>query len=381
LIKKYKKYFWRAIMKENHPLNTAEYLHVAFNKKLNKQEHFLLLYILNRMENGFYITLEELKSITKMANLQMNLNIVKGLFNKKINYSLIVKNQNLEGEFSVISSYFFDGELFHLNIAKELLPDHQFSLLFKEIHLPTFIKLRQKGTLKIYEEFVKTHMESSKLIFDIDELKDLLDVNDKYSRFFDFEKYIFKKILDEINRFSEYQVSYRKIKKGEGKTNRVIALEFEFINKEELLIKKQTDELVGVGRGRINNFSQTWELIYHSIKKNGFEFTRDTLEYTMSGGSKNFEVLLRKSIEEKTVLILNKPIYEYSAIIDNTTKLSSLIYNKMISYNLQYSLNISFLNFIRKVKKINSITYKDGDYEIKVDYTDPSKGGFSIWKF
>lgn len=368
-------------MKENNPLNTAQYLQITFNKKLNKQEHLLLLYILNRREEGFYITLDELKSITRVASLQVNLKVIRGLFNKKINYSLVVKGKNLEGEFSVISSYFFDGELFHLNTAKELLPDHQFALLFREIHLPTFIKLRQKGSLKIYEEFVKTHMESSKLTFDIDELKNLLQVDDKYSRFFDFEKYILKKILDEINNFSEYQVSYRKIKKGEGKTNRVRALEFEFTNKEELLIKKQTEELVGIGRDSIGNFSKTWDLIYHSIKKNGFEFTRDTLEYTMSGGNRNFEVLLQKAIEEKTVLILNKPIYEYSALIDNSAKLSSLIYNKMISYNLQYSLNISFLNFIRKVKRINDITYKDGDYEIKVDYTDPSKGGFTIWKF
>lgn len=170
-------------MNENQPLNAAQYLQIAFNKKLNKQEHLLLLYILNRREEGFYITLDELKGITRVASLQVNLKIIKGLFNKKMNYSLVVKGKNLEGEFSVISSYFFDGELFHLNTAKELLPDHQFALLFREIHLPTFIKLRQKGTLKIYEEFVKTHMESSKLTFDIDELKNLLQVDDKYSRF------------------------------------------------------------------------------------------------------------------------------------------------------------------------------------------------------
>ena len=368
-------------MKENSPLNAAEYLHIAFNKKLNKQEHHLLLYILNRREEGFYITLEEVKGITRVANLQMNLKIIKGLFNKKINYSLIIKGKNLEGEFSPVSSYFFDGELFHLNTAKELLPDHQFALLFKEIHLSTFIKLRQKGTLKIYEEFVKTHMESSKLTFDIDELKTLLQVEDKYSRFFDFEKYVLKSILEELNTFTEYQVSYNKIKRGEGKTNRVIALEFEFSNKEEILIKEQTEELVGIGRDRITNFSHTWELIYHSIKKNGFKFTRDTLEYSMRGGSKNFESTLEKAIEEKTVLSLNKPIYEYTALIDNPAKLSSMIYNKMISYNLQYSLNISFLNFIRRVKKINYINFKDGDYEIRVDYTNPSRGGFTIWKF
>lgn len=368
-------------MKENHPSNITEYLHIAFNKKLNKQEHLLLLYIINRKEESFYITLEELKSITKVSNLQMNLKIIKGLFNKTVNYSLTVKNKDLMGEFSVISSYFFDGELFHLNTAKELLQNHQFNLLFKEIHLLTFIKLRQKGSLKIYEEFVKTHLENSKLSFNIDELKMLLGVEDKYSRFFDFEKHVLKNILDEINRYSEYQVSYNKIKKGDGKTNRVIALEFEFSNKEEILIKKQTEELVRIGRDRIKNFSETWGLIYHSIKKNGFEFTQDTLEYTMRGDSKNFEPLLQKAIDEKTVLNLNKPIYEYSALISNPAKLSSLIYNKMISYNLQYSLNIPFLNFIRKVKKINNITYKDGDYEIKVDYTDPSKGGFTIWKF
>ncbi|GLI55088.1 hypothetical protein PM10SUCC1_06030 [Propionigenium maris DSM 9537] len=368
-------------MKENFPLNTAEYLCIAFNKKLNKQEHRLLLYILERGEDGFYISLEELKSITRVANPQMNLKVVRGLSTKRVGYSLTVQGKNLEGEFSPVSSYFFDGELFHLTTARELLPHHQFTLLFREVHLPTFIKLRQRGTLKIYERFVKTHMESSKLTFDIDELKALLEVEDKYSRFYDFEKHVLKSILDELNSFTEYQVSYNKIKKGEGKTNRVIALEFEFSNKEEILAREQTEELVGVARDRIKNFSNTWELIYRSIKKNGFEFTRDTLKYSMGGGVKDFEALLEKAIEERTVLTLNKPVYEYTALIDNPGKLSSLIYNKMISYNLQYSLNISFLNFIRKVKKINSITYKDSDYEIRVDYTDPSRGGFTIWKF
>ncbi|MBN2837641.1 MAG: replication initiation protein [Fusobacteriaceae bacterium] len=97
---------------------------------------------------------------------------------------------------------------------------------FNELIIPYLGDLKEKFTLYSIDEFLALNHKHSKRLFQllkqynsvgyrtikIDFLKKVLAVD--YSRFYDFERFVLKKSIDEINQFTTLNVEYEKIKKG-----------------------------------------------------------------------------------------------------------------------------------------------------------------------
>ena len=100
------------------------------------------------------------------------------------------------------------------------LKDH-----FTQYQLKYVMQMKSVHALRIYEllkQYENTTMQKRK--FEIDELKEILGIVDKYSAFKDFEKYVLVVAKKEINALTDIQMDYKKLYQGRGK--KVVSIEF-----------------------------------------------------------------------------------------------------------------------------------------------------------
>lgn len=89
----------------------------------------------------------------------------------------------------------FSEPIYELFTEKET-SFHIYSLLFQN-----------KYTLRLFKVFNKS---LSALTISLDELKKNIDLDDSYSRLYDFEKKILKNSIEEINSYTNLNVKYQK---------------------------------------------------------------------------------------------------------------------------------------------------------------------------
>lgn len=172
---------------------------------LNKNEKIIFEYLLNELE------------ISKTRSLKLSLNsfkndldMIQNLFDRIFELStkkIVVKDSESKIRtlcFNIIDSYslidnnlliVFSEPIYELFTNKNTT-FHIHSLLFQS-----------KYTLRLFKVFNKS---SSTLTLTLDELKKNIDLEDSYSRLYDFEKKILKNSIEEINSYTNLQIKYQK---------------------------------------------------------------------------------------------------------------------------------------------------------------------------
>lgn len=96
---------------------------------------------------------------------------------------------------------------------------------FTQYQLKYVMQMKSVHALRIYEllkQYENTTMQKRR--FDIDDLKEILGVADKYRAFKDFEKYVLAVAKKEINALTDIQMDYEKLYQGRGK--KVVGIQF-----------------------------------------------------------------------------------------------------------------------------------------------------------
>jgi plasmid replication initiation protein len=94
---------------------------------------------------------------------------------------------------------------------------------YKKFNLPLLLKLKSKYSIRIYE-ILKSYELIGFYNVNIDTLRDMFILGDKYSRFNDFEKYILLPAVAEINELNDITVSYTPKKSGRKYTSVVFKI-------------------------------------------------------------------------------------------------------------------------------------------------------------
>lgn len=96
---------------------------------------------------------------------------------------------------------------------------------FTQYQLKYVMQMKSVHALRVYE-LLKQYENTAtrRREFEIGELKIILGVEDKYSAFKDFEKYVLAVAKKEINTLTDIEIDYKKIYQGRGK--KVVGIEF-----------------------------------------------------------------------------------------------------------------------------------------------------------
>lgn len=189
--------------------------------KLNLNEQKVLLYAISKLDrdkedmNSIEFDVTEFTELidSKGKRYEDFREIVRTLRRKEV----IIDTEDKEmiiGWLSNIKIYKNTGKVI-LKFDDELTPYLlQLKARFTRYQLKNILYLKNKYSIRIYE-LLKQYQTIKSRKFTIEELKETLMLGeDQYSRLYDFERFILKSSMDEINELTDIDVNYEKIRTG-----------------------------------------------------------------------------------------------------------------------------------------------------------------------
>ena len=342
--------------------NLKNTINLKFSKKITKNEKnfFKLLFFRIASDYSFLekaeIRLEELLSILEFPSINNFTPFFNALMEKHIFFST---DMQFSGSFGIISSFVLYSDYCHIFFTEEF--KNCFSLkknFFSLLEIEKFIFMNDSFSFSFYNSIIKNFKDKNEVILPVSLVKTYLNSNDKYERFFDFEKYILKKAILDINTFTDFSIEYEKIKKHKKATNKITSISFS-INKSKQSYKpfdNKIYKMLELIKEKISNPEEIYHLFVLYVSKRGYKYVYDNINYAKNSFSEDFEKNLKKA------LMLNLASNNLKLFVNVSKTVKSPI---VLFYTLTRKLNkikrhypkIEELMYNFKLKNIDSISY------------------------
>ena len=340
--------------------NLKNTINLKFSKKITKNEKnfFKLLFFRIASDSSFLekaeIRFEELLSILDFPSINDFTPFFNALIEKHIFFSI---DMQFSGSFGIISSFVLYSDYCHIFFTEEF--KNCFSLkknFFSLLEIEKFIFMNDSFSFSFYNNIIKNFKDKNEITLPVSLVKTYLNSNDKYERFFDFEKYILKKAILDINTFTDFSIEYEKIKEHKKATNKITSISFS-INKSKQSYKpfdNKIYKMLELIKEKISNPEEIYRLFVLYVSKRGYKYVYDNINYAKN--SKDFEKNLKKA------LMLNLASNNLKLFVNVSKTVKSPI---VLFYTLTRKLNkikrhypkIEELMYDFKLKNIDSISY------------------------
>ena len=340
--------------------NLKNTINLKFSKKITKNEKnfFKLLFFRIASDSSFLekaeIRFEELLSILEFPSINDFTPFFNALMEKHIFFST---DMQFSGSFGIISSFTLYSDYCHIFFTEEF--KNCFSLkknFFSLLEIEKFIFMNDSFSFSFYNNIIKNFKDKNEITLPVSLVKTYLNTNDKYERFFDFEKYILKKAILDINTFTDFSIEYEKIKEHKKATNKITSISF-YINKSKQSYKpfdNKIYKMLELIKEKISNPEEIYHLFVLYVTKRGYKYVYDNINYAKN--SKDFEKNLKKA------LMLNLASNKLKLFVNVSKTVKSPI---VLFYTLTRKLNkikrhypkIEELMYNFKLKNIDSISY------------------------
>ena len=216
--------------------------------------------------------------------------------------------------------------------------------------------MNDSSSFSFYNNIIKNFKDKNEITLPVSLVKTYLNANDKYERFFDFEKYILKKAILDINTFTDFSIEYEKIKEHKKATNKITSISF-YINKSKQSYKPFDNKIYKMLepiKEKISNPEEIYHLFLLFVSKRGYKYVYDNINYAKN--YKDFEKNLKKA------LMLNLASNKLKLFVNVSKTVKSPI---VLFYTLTRKLNkikrhypkIEELMYNFELKNIDSISY------------------------
>ena len=340
--------------------NLKNTINLKFSKKITKNEKnfFKLLFFRIASDSSFLekaeIRFEELLSILEFPSINDFTLFFNALMEKHIFFST---NMQFSGSFGIISSFTLYSDYCHIFFTEEF--KNCFSLkknFFSLLEIEKFIFMNDSFSFSFYNNIIKNFKDKNEITLPVSLVKTYLNANDKYERFFDFEKYILKKAILDTNTFTDFSIEYEKIKEHKKATNKITSISF-YINKSKQSYKPFDNKIYKMLepiKEKISNPEEIYHLFVLYVSKRGYKYVYDNINYAKN--SEDFEKNLKKA------LMLNLASNKLKLFVNVSKTVKSPI---VLFYTLTRKLNkikrhypkIEELMYDFKLKNIDSISY------------------------
>lgn len=199
-------------------VKSNDLIQARYDLTLNQQK--VILYAASKLDRDnkeFDIIELDIQEFNNLLNIKGNRyeelrEVVRELRKKEI----IIQTDDKEFITGWLSSI-----TFHKNIGKislkfddGLIPYLlQLKEQFTRYQIKNILYLSNKHSIRIYE-LLKQYETIGKRTFTVEDIKKLLLLENQYDRFHDFERFVLKTTMEEINEYTDIIISYKKIKKG-----------------------------------------------------------------------------------------------------------------------------------------------------------------------
>ena len=347
--------------------NLKNTINLKFSKKITKNEKnfFKLLFFRIASDYSFLekteIRFEELLSILDFPSINDFTPFFNALIEKHIFFST---DMQFSGSFGIISSFTLYSDYCHIFFTEEF--KNCFSLkknFFSLLEIEKFIFMTDSFSFSFYNNIIKNAKDKNEVTLPLSSVKIYLNADNKYERFFDFEKHILKKAIMDINTFTDFSVKYEKIKESGKPTNKIVSINF-FITKSRQPYSPYDNtiyKMLELIKEKISNPEEIYRLFILYVAKRGYKYVYDNINHVKNSFSEDFEKNLKKA------LMLNLASDNLKLYVSEFKTVKSPI---VLFYTLTRKLNeikryypkIEELLRTFKLKDIDSISYfKDND--------------------
>ena len=340
--------------------NLKNTINLKFSKKITKNEKnfFKLLFFRIASDSSFLekaeIRFEELLSILEFPAINDFTPFFNALTEKHIFFST---DMQFSGSFGIISSFVLYSDYCHIFFTEEF--KNCFSLkknFFSLLEIEKFIFMNDSFSFSFYNSIIKNFKDKNEVILPVSLVKTYLNANDKYERFFDFEKYILKKAILDINTFTDFSIEYEKIKEHKKATNKITSISFS-INKSKQSYKpfdNKIYKMLELIKEKISNPEEIYHLFVLYVSKRGYKYVYDNINYAKN--SKDFEKNLKKALMLNLASNNLKLFVNVSKTVKSPIVLFYTLTRKLKKIKRHYPKIEELMNNF-KLKNIDSISY------------------------
>ncbi|WP_297434387.1 replication initiation protein [uncultured Cetobacterium sp.] len=185
---------------------------IEFSKKLSKKERdFLRSVDIN--SSSVTVHLERLYKIFEVKEEPKIMELEKLLF-KFFSKNIVItdSNLNLKKRFNILNSYFFEKDYVSFEFSSHILDEK----------IKKILKFKERYSYRFYQEILNS--EKNILNISMNSLRDLLDIQETYDRFYDIEKNLLKPIFKDLITIGELDIEYEKNKVGEYKSAKILGI-------------------------------------------------------------------------------------------------------------------------------------------------------------
>ena len=341
-------------------INLKNTINLKFSKKITKNEKnfFKLLFFRIASDSSFLekaeIRFEDLLSILDFSSINNFAPFFNTLMEKHIFFST---DMQFSGSFGIISSFVLYSDYCHIFFTEEF--KNCFSLkknFFSLLEIEKFIFMNDSFSFSFYNNIIKNFKDKNEITLPVSLVKTYLNANDKYERFFDFEKYILKKAILDINTFTDFSIEYEKIKEHKKATNKITSISFS-INKSKQSYKpfdNKIYKMLELIKEKISNPEEIYHLFVLYVSKRGYKYVYDNINYAKN--SEDFEKNLKKALMLNLASNNLKLFVNVSKTVKSPIVLFYTLTRKLNKIKRHYPKIEELMNNF-KLKNIDSISY------------------------
>ena len=381
-------------MKEIFSFNTTRksenfIVNIEFNKNFSMiEKEFFELLLFNFDLDSANLNFDT-KDLLKLLNLKSEEKLQQffiNLIGKKIIYSISKDNKTLyNGVFSFIHSYFQKKGKIYISIAEELKLFLAGENIFYHFNFKKHVFMERNMSL-ILHGYLSSILPNTSLTTSVTELKELFDLENSYTRYYDFEKHVLKKVIKNINKYTDLEVKYKKT------VNSLI--NFTFKNTLENNIFEKTKEIMETIKNKVSSEENMYNLILNYLEKRGFNYVHNNVMYVYNlKNIRSFDNHLKKAllydlfssnqkkqeIKNEHVLFFEKyHVYKNSVLLQNDLYkyINSILY---VTSSLEELYSFEVINEIKNLENGSVFSYENDDFKIFVEFLKNKESSTQIF--
>ncbi len=381
-------------MKEIFSFNTTRksenfIVNIEFNKNFSMiEKDFFELLLFNFDLDSANLNFDT-KDLLKLLNLKSEEKLQQffiNLIGKKIIYSISKDNKTLyNGVFSFIHSYFQKKGKIYISIAEELKLFLAGENIFYHFNFKKHVFMERNMSL-ILHGYLSSILPNTSLTTSVTELKELFDLENSYTRYYDFEKHVLKKVIKNINKYTDLEVKYKKT------VNSLI--NFTFKNTLENNIFEKTKEIMETIKNKVSSEENMYNLILNYLEKRGFNYVHNNVMYVYNlKNIRSFDNHLKKAllydlfssnqkkqeIKNEHVLFFEKyHVYKNSVLLQNDLYkyINSILY---VTSSLEELYSFEVINEIKNLENGSVFSYENDDFKIFVEFLKNKESSTQIF--
>ncbi|MBC2854170.1 MULTISPECIES: replication initiation protein [Cetobacterium] len=185
---------------------------IEFSKKLSKKERDFLRSV-DISSSSVTVHLETLYKIFEVKEEPKVIELEKLLF-KFFSKNIVItdSNLNLKKRFNILNSYFFEKDYVTFEFSSHILNEK----------IKKILKFKERYSYRFYQEILNS--EKNILNISMNNLRDILEIQETYDRFYDIEKNLLKPIFKDLTTIGELDIEYEKDKVGEYKSAKILGI-------------------------------------------------------------------------------------------------------------------------------------------------------------